>query len=449
MSVYKLEKPDISEHGLTIEDYANHEYYLTLSELAIKANQPKYLYWDKIKFFNYPEGIEPLKFWGFLKGFRNLPFTTKRSLLRNEDGEFFHWNMLEHYHYKCDEFERALAGGMSPASQFDEYKSRIIKTKWLMEESITSAQLEGAHTTLDAAKKILRENRKPKNNSERMIVNNYKTMLALEQDFKDVNLDRTALFQLHEMLVRDTDIKKDAIGRFRNDSENIMIFDDNDGTIYHIPPKEAFMLEEVDRLLAYANDEITDDGYIRPVIKAIILHFWMGYLHPFVDGNGRLARALFHWYLLKHGYWAITVLPISVMIRKSSKQYGMAYVYSEQDDNDLTYFIDYNIRKMYEAKKSLDEYIEKQKIMEDRISTTVGSQSEFNERQTQLVIHLFKNPGSFTTIKTHSTIYKVSRVTARKDLELLSAAGYLHSKKVGREVRYFPTDKLKQLRVPQ
>lgn len=446
MSVYKLEKPELNFEKLPWDVYNGNVSEGSLVDLVAKAHIPKYLYWDKIKYFDFPKGIIPIEVWAMIKRIRQSAFNSKKSIIKSEDGRFFRWNMLERYHYKCDEFERALAGGMSPASQFDEYKSRIIKTKWLMEESITSAQLEGAHTTLDAAKKILRENRKPKNNSERMIVNNYKTMLALEQNFKDVQLDRTTLFQLQEMLVKETDIKKDAIGRFRKDSENVMIMDNNDGTIYHIPPKESFMLEEIDRLLAYANDKIHEDGYVRPVIKAIILHFWMGYLHPFVDGNGRLARALFHWYLLKQGYWAITVLPISVMIKKSPKRYGMAYVYSEQDDYDLTYFIDYNIRKMHEAKKYLDSHIEKQKAMEDSIVSALGSQFEFNDRQTQLVTHLLKNPGSFTTNKTHKTIYQVSRVTAQKDLGELADSGYLTSKKVGREVRYFPTEKLKQLR---
>ncbi|WP_366511954.1 Fic family protein [Maribacter sp.] len=43
-------------------------------------------------------------------------------------------------------------------------------------------------------------------------------------------------------------------------------------------------------------------NFIHPIVKASILHFLIGYIHPFVDGNGRTARAIFYWYLLKNGY---------------------------------------------------------------------------------------------------------------------------------------------------
>jgi len=57
------------------------------------------------------------------------------------------------------------------------------------------------------------------------------------------------------------------------------------------------------KLIEFANDENITTGFIHPVIKAILLHFWIGYLHPFCDGNGRTARALFYWYLLKNDYF--------------------------------------------------------------------------------------------------------------------------------------------------
>ena len=68
--------------------------------------------------------------------------------------------------------------------------------------------------------------------------------------------------------------------------------------IYHIPPKENFLKEQMVDFIKYANDE-GDEGFMHPILKAILIHFWIGYLHPFYDGNGRIARALFYWYLLK------------------------------------------------------------------------------------------------------------------------------------------------------
>ena len=74
-------------------------------------------------------------------------------------------------------------------------------------------------------------------------------------------------------------------------------------------------------------------------IRAIILHFWLAYGHPFVDGNGRTARALFYWAMLHEGYWLFEFISISNILRKAPAQYGLSFLYSETDDNDLTYFI--------------------------------------------------------------------------------------------------------------
>ncbi len=444
MSIYELEKPDTSKADISWLSKENDDFDKLMSEFLRKAIEPKYLHWDKVKYFDLPPEVRPIDFWAFVKRARKTVFNPRVSQVKGEEGNYFQWLMLDKYHQWVSEFDKTLAGSFSPLQQADDYKQRIRKVKWTMEESIASAQLEGAHTTRQSAKEMLQRSKKPHNNSEQMIVNSYKTMLALENEFKSVKLDKTVLFQLHEMLVKDTDIKKDAIGRFRNDKENIMVIDDKDGTIYHIPPSEKFVTSEVECLIAYANDEVSDLRFTHPIIKAIIIHFWVGYLHPFFDGNGRLARALFHWYLLKQGYWAISVLPISVMIKKSPAQYGMAYVYSEQDDFDLTYFIDYSMRKLKQAKEHLDKYIMNQKIREKPFQEMAKSQNDFNNRQIQFIIYLLKNKNAYTTIKTHSILYQVGRVTARRDLTRLKDMGYLYSKKVSRDVRYYATDRINE-----
>ena len=104
------------------------------------------------------------------------------------------------------------------------------------------------------------------------------------------------------------------------------------------------------------NDNLEDPYFVHPLIKAILLHFWLGYLHPFTDGNGRFARTIFYWYLLRHKYWAVSYLPVSRVIRNAPAQYRDAYVYSEQDDRDATYFVDYNLHKIMQAKREFEDY---------------------------------------------------------------------------------------------
>lgn len=52
------------------------------------------------------------------------------------------------------------------------------------------------------------------------------------------------------------------------------------------------------------------------------LHFMLGYEHPFVDGNGRVARAMFDWAMLRNGYWLFEFISVSRIIRQAPAKYA-------------------------------------------------------------------------------------------------------------------------------
>jgi Fic family protein len=176
-----------------------------------------------------------------------------------------------------------------------------------------------------------------------------------------------------------------------------------------------------------------------------MLHFWIGLLHPFEDGNGRLARMLFYWYMLKEGYWAFAYLTISERILKARKQYTMAYIYSEQDDNDLTYFVDYNIRKIQEAQKQFQLWLEKKKQESSSRAHLFKSDYNFNDRQTRLIHHFYQHMQEYTTVSAYKNIYSVSKGTAITDLKKLQQQGFLTVKRKGKNSLYLPTDLIKTL----
>ena len=66
--------------------------------------------------------------------------------------------------------------------------------------------------------------------------------------------------------------------------------------IYHQPPGHKELPKLMEKICDFANSE--DDEFVHPIIKGIMLHFLIGYIHPFEDGIGRTARALFYWYVL-------------------------------------------------------------------------------------------------------------------------------------------------------
>lgn len=403
---------------------------------------PKYLYWSKIRRENWlPDDMTAEEFWAHVKAFRQLKSIS--TPISDQEKIEFTWYKLPQYDPFLHEIDMHMGGHLMGQNNITDNQKLEYISRGLMEEAIASSQLEGAHTTRVVAKKMLMEGRAPEDKAEHMILNNYKTMRAIEAGFCKKELTLDMLNELHHMITKNT-LPKDEQGIFRTDEDKIVISPKGDEYITYVCPKVDFVEHELPKLIAFANDQ-DQSGFIHPVIKAIMLHFWLAILHPYCDGNGRLARVLFYWYLLKHDYWAFAYLPISEMIKKSPGQYSWAYIYSEQDDNDLTYFIDYNIRKIKQAREAFSHYLERKKKEKEIENKIVRSKHNFNKRQLKLLIHFYQNPKERTNITAHSKIHQVTRMPAARDLKNLSALGYLTSQKQGKMVYYYSTEKVKEL----
>ncbi len=209
------------------------------------------------------------------------------------------------------------------------------------DESISSSQLEGAATTTQVAKELIKRNRKPRSEDERMIVGNYKMMLHA-WEMRDQPLSLDLITELHKIGVEGIDDDAYAPGHFRR--SNTIHVVNADGAIVHTPPSCENLENRLQAIVAWANsnhDTSDCSDSIHPVIKAIVLHFCIGYEHPFKDGNGRVARALFYWFMFKKDFSAFRYIAISVLLKKAPVQYGKSYLHTETDQMDLTYFIEY------------------------------------------------------------------------------------------------------------
>jgi len=439
----KLENPDISK--ITADKIVGLLGNEAVNKLVQKSLLP-YAHWVKVKHWQTPNKVSSIEIWAAIKFFRNF-FNRKKSPVRDEKGKYFSWAAgLPGQEEFLHQIDMRLGGNLFVAGNEDgeEMRHRLL-SRGVMEEAIASSQLEGAHTSRKAAKQIIMEGRKPRNQDERMIINNYQAMLRIEDELKNKNLDEDCLLDLHRILTEGV-LDESDIARYRKDDDNIIVGDDGaKDEIYHVPPNEEFVKKEIKRFIAYANDEIKDAEFIHPVIKAIVLHFWFGYLHPFVDGNGRMARALFYWYLLRKKYWAFGFLPLSKVIKNSPGQYRDAYLFTEQDDNDLTYFIEYNIQKISQAMREFDVYAQRKWKENTRMAKISREKYKLNDRQIQLLRYYYKNSDASTSVTTHMHIYETSRLTAAKDLKQLQKYGLVDAKKNGRNVLYYATDKINDL----
>ncbi len=444
--IYTLEKPNLNNISPERFNELISQYFdnkSLLSGLILKTMSPVYLYWDKVRFKTIPDGMSKEEYWKIIKFVRQAQ-SVDTPIKDEKSGKNFTWTKPPELEKFLHDVDLNTGGNLfSFASDIDDNNRSKFISRGVMEEAIASSQLEGAHTTRKAAKQLIREGRKPTNESERMIINNFNTMNLVEITYKNNKLSRELLFELHAMITKDT-VEQDEQGRFRRDEDQIVVTEKATGIIYHVPPKLDFVESEIDRLISFANDEI-GTSFIHPVVKAIMLHFWIGYLHPFTDGNGRLARLLFYWYLLRNNYWAFAYLPISRIIKKSPVQYGNAYVYSEQDDLDLTYFIDYNIRKTEQAIDDFKLYLKEKAEENSQMNKKSKTKYHLNDRQIQILQFLHSNPQESTNLKIHMNISHVSKATAIKDLKDLEKIGFIRSEKVRRNVYYYGIAKIKEL----
>lgn len=301
----------------------------------------------------------------------------------------------------------------------------------LMEEAITSSQLEGAATTREIARQMLRTNRQPRDRGERMILNNYLTMRKLA-DWKHQPLTPELVFDIHRLITEDTFDDPSAVGRFRNEQELICVEDDSTGEILHSPPAAKELPARMDALCAFANAEESERPFIHPVLRAIMLHFWLAYDHPFKDGNGRTARALFYWFMLRRGYWMFQFISISQFLVKAPAQYARAFLYTETDDNDLNYFILHQIEIIRKAVDELHRYIERKSSELRQLSSALRGIGKLNHRQEAILSRAVRHPGTIFTVESHKRSHDTAYATARADLLGLEALGFLGKRKRGK-----------------
>ena len=229
---------------------------------------------------------------------------------------------------------------------------------------------------------MIRAARPPRDRSERMILNNFLTMQQISQ-IKDQALTKELVLELHRLVTEETLSDPSATGRLRQKDENIFI-GDNKGEVFHIPPPAEELEARMAAMCDFANGK-TPSYFLHPVLRSIILHFWLAYDHPFVDGNGRTARALFYWSMLHYGFWLCEYISISRIILKAPAQYGRAFLYTETDDNDLTYFILHQIDVIRRAVDELHKYIEMKAAKLKAMERELHSMVLFNHRQRALI----------------------------------------------------------------
>ena len=374
-----------------------------------------YEYWDKAKYKKLPEGFTPQMLWTNVKASRlrsTIPVWNKYGI---------NLCVTSQMQRLCHEFDMKFGSFWEVEGDSQSAEKKYYLSSSLMEEAIYSSKMEGASTTRIVAKDMLRKKKSPQNKSQQMIVNNYNTIQYIVEH-KEQPLTEELLLTIHQLMTEKTLDNPEDAGRFRT-NDKVVVADMVEGDIIYTPPSFQEIPEFVESLCNFFNND-NPRTFIHPIIRGIIVHFMLAFMHPFVDGNGRTARALFYWYMLKEGYKLTEYMSISRVIAKSKANYEKSFRYVENDGNDMGYFVAYNLGALEKSFQQLRDYIQR-KQREKRAASSFMMAGNINQRQALILQRIKEEPDTIFTVKDVQEQFSVSSMTARKDLADLVQQGYL------------------------
>lgn len=421
---------------------------LDLAELLKQGPLYKgqYLHWDQLRHRPPPAKLTLETWWASIRIARQA--LSIQLPLQDKERRPVQFGMPDPVLRALHEIDSQAAGSvtMPGALVSSEDRDRYLVSS-LIEEAITSSQLEGAATTREVAKEMLRSGRSPQDRNERMILNNFYVMQRI-RELRNEPLTPELIFSLHKIATEGTLDDVGAEGRLRRANEKISVMDATHTIVLHEPPPAKSLPARMKRLCEFANQGDSAEPFVHPVIRAILLHYMLGYDHPFVDGNGRTARALFYWSMARTGYWLMEYISISRLIKDAPAKYGYAYLYSETDNNDATYFIIHQLDVIKRAILALYEYLERkgaeQRNAEKLLRHAPALANALNHRQVAILSHALRHPGHDYTVESHRRSHQITPQTARTDLLQLVELNLLEQYKRGRAFMFVAPENLRQ-----
>lgn len=297
------------------------------------------------------------------------------------------------------------------------------------DEIVATSAIESVDLSRDSVRKILK-GMVPSDEEESRIEGIKKGL-----DFiSDINnkITEANLYELYMMTVGNflDDENSLAEGDFyRNDS--VYVVSDR---VEHSGLDSEKVPEFMQSLISFANAE--DD--INDLIKAAIIHFYFAFVHPYFDGNGRMARLVHLWFLIQKGYQSALFVPFSSRIEKSRKAYYAAYTAVEKNKElsgrtDVTPFVLYFINYVYNKMGEACETPETLTVYDNALKN--GKITEKEAKLWKFVLSYY-GTREFSTKQLEKDFGDVAYATVRSFALKFSDLGLLSPVKYGSRVKY-------------
>lgn len=291
-----------------------------------------------------------------------------------------------------------------------------------IEEAITSAIYEGANSTRAKAKEFIETGKTPKNKDEWMLLSNYLAMKWIREN-STAQITPDLILKIHHIVTSNT-LEGDDVnfqGRFRDDKVYVGSHQGIDHTK---------IVEALNQAIEVATK---NKRYQHGLMKGILLHYFIAYIHPFFDGNGRTARTSFYFKCMKNQLKFVELLSISAHLKRGKgNAYERSFDLVVENDLDVTYFIDYCLDSLEAAIGRVEEKVEY--LLSFGL---LKKHYELNSNQIMLLQKLALNKFVGVTSQIHSAEIGKTREVARKELKYLHAKGFLKETEKGNQLVYY------------
>ena len=297
------------------------------------------------------------------------------------------------------------------------------------DEIVATSAIESIDFSRDSVRKILK-GMVPKDEQENRILGIKHGLEFIANTTNKINEEN--LYKLYMMTVGDFLIGDEKLAEgnwYRHDT--VYVVSDH---VEHSGLDYKKIPEFMKSLIEFIN---TDDD-INDLIKAAIIHFYIAFVHPYFDGNGRMARLVHLWFLIQKGYQSALFIPFSSQIEKSRKAYYDAYTAIEENKKlsgkiDVTPFVLYFINNVYNKMDEGTTTVETLTAYDNAVKC-----GKITEKETKLwkFVLSFYGTGEFSTKQLEKDFGDAAYATIRGFVLKFEELGLLCSVKYGVRVKY-------------
>lgn len=302
-------------------------------------------------------------------------------------------------------------------------------TKAIEDEIVATSAIESIDFSRDSVRKILK-GYAPKDEEENRILglkNGFEFISNKDNKITEENICKLYMMSIGDFLDDENKLKEGSF--YRHDSVYVM-----SDKIEHSGISSAKLPEYMGDFVSFANSY----DKINELVKATMLHFYIAYIHPYFDGNGRMARLIHMWYLIQKGYETTLFIPFSNYIEKSRKKYYDAYTLVEENSKlsgvlDITPFLLYFTENVYD--KMVENEVKTNTLEEYNSALTQGKITQKEAQLWQFVLSAYSGE-AFTTKQLEKDFGDAAFATVRSFVLKFTDLGLLNATKMKNKVLY-------------